>query len=136
YTMVLWIPAAGLFLLTSTGYRKLLLRPGFWIMTALATICCFPILIWNMQHDGLSLRHVSRQAGLDRAGPLWLGPLEFIGAQCLLLLVFWFIGWAAAMVAFRPWKAADAGVRYLWVMAAVRFGCFLLLSFKTHEVPD
>ena len=38
YTMVLWIPAAGLFLLTSTDHRKLLLRPGFWIMTALDSV--------------------------------------------------------------------------------------------------
>ncbi|HEV3443461.1 MAG TPA: glycosyltransferase family 39 protein [Gemmataceae bacterium] len=136
YTMVLWIPAAGLFLLTSTGYRRLLLGPGFWIMTALAAACCLPILIWNMQHDWLSLRHVSGQAGLDRAEPLWLGPLEFIGSQALLLLVFWFIGWARAMAAYCPWKAADAGVRYLWWMSTVMFGVFLLFSLKTHEEPN
>jgi hypothetical protein len=75
---------------------------------------------------------VQTLAGLQ-AGPHWRwdGPLSYIGAQCGLFLVFWFLAWAAAMVAHRPWKEPDAGLRYLWWLSAPMFGVFFLFSFKT-----
>jgi hypothetical protein len=134
YTMILWIPSAGLFLLTTPALRRLLLRPGFWVMAGIAAATCLPILVWNMRHDWVSLRHVSGQAGLEgRQGILWLGPLEYVLVQFLLLLGFWFVAWAAAMVAHRPWREPELGVRYLWWMSAPMFGFFLLFSLKTHE---
>lgn len=35
-TMVLWIPSLALFLLFTPGWRRLLIRPGFWVMTLTA----------------------------------------------------------------------------------------------------
>ena len=137
YTMILWIPSAGLFLLTTPSLRRLLFRPGFWIMTAMAAVVCLPILFWNLQHDWVSLRHVSGQAGFQgRHKILWLGPVEYIGIQFLVLLGFWFIAWAAAMIAHRPWRESDWGVRYLWWMSAPMFLVFLLFSLKTREEPN
>jgi hypothetical protein len=137
YTMILWIPSAGLLLLTTPALRRLLFRRGIWIMTGVAAAFCLPILLWNLQHDWVSVRHVSGQAGLqDRQGILWMGPFEFVGFQFLLLLGFWFIVWAAAMVVHRPWRESDLGVRYLWWMSAPMFGVFLLFSLKTHEEPN
>src|SRR5207237_6614552 len=137
YTMILWIASAGLFLLTTPALRRLLFRPGFWIMTSVAGVTCLPILVWNVRHDWVSLRHVSGQAGLEgREGILWLGPLEYVGVQFLLLLGFWFVAWAAAMLAHRPWQESELGRRYLWWMSAPMFSCFLLFCFKTHEEPN
>ncbi len=133
YTMVLFLPSVGLFLLTSAAYRRLLLRPGFWGMTAVAAFCCLPILVWNVRNDWVTLRHVGRQAGVS-AGPSWhaAGPLVYLGTQCALLLVFWFVAWAAAMWHHRPWRESDGGVRYLWWTSAVMFGVFLAFSVKTN----
>jgi hypothetical protein len=137
YTMILWIPSAGIFLLTTPAFRPLLLRPGFWIMTVVAAAFCFPILLWNMGHDWVSLRHVSGQAGLqDRQGILWLGPFEFVVAQFLVLLGFWFIAWGTAMIVHRPWREADLGLHYLWWMSAPMFLVFFLFSLQTHEEPN
>jgi hypothetical protein len=137
YTMILWFASAGLFLLTTPALRKLLLRPGFWIMTVVAAVTCLPILFWNLRHDWVSLRHVSGQAGLDeRLGVLWLGPLEYVGIQFLVLLGFWFVAWTMAMIAHRPWREGEPGIRYLWWMSAPMFGVFLLFSLKTHEEPN
>lgn len=137
YTMILWIASAGLFLLTTPSFRRLLVRPGFWVMSGTAAVACLPILLWNLRHDWVSLRHVSGQAGLEgRQGILWLGPLEYVGLQLLVLLGFWFIAWASAMVAHRPWRESEPGVRYLWWMSAPMFGCFFLFSLKTHEEPN
>jgi hypothetical protein len=132
YTMVLWVPSAGLFLLTSREHRRLLLGWGFWAMAAVAALCCLPILLWNVANDWVSLRHVSGLAGLDApSGPHWLGPLVYVGTQCGLLLVFWFLAWGAALVSHRPWAEPDAGVRYLWWLSAPMFAVFLGFSIKT-----
>jgi hypothetical protein len=137
YTMVLFVPAVGLFLLTTSGFRRQLLQSGFWLMNLIGAMCCLPILIWNMQHDWVSLRHVSGQAGIaEGGGILWLGPLSYLGMQFLVLLGFWFVAWAAAMVAHRPWKEAAPGIGFLWWMSAVMFGVFFAFSFKTREEPN
>jgi 4-amino-4-deoxy-L-arabinose transferase-like glycosyltransferase len=132
YNMAAWIPSAGFFLLFSPEHRQLLWRPGFWIMTAIATLCCLPILFWNVKYEWVTFRHVQELAGL-RGGPRWFweGPVVYIGAQCGLYLVFWFLAWAAAMFAHRPWKEPEPGLRYLWWLSAPMFAVFLLFSFKT-----
>jgi 4-amino-4-deoxy-L-arabinose transferase-like glycosyltransferase len=149
YTMVLWLISAVFFLLTDSRRRKMLFQPGFWIMTMIAALCCLPILIWNIQHDWLSLRHVSRLAGVDGAssGIKWFGPLSYLGQQAALHLGFWFVFWFAAMIVYRPWKSewlVVSGKRcttthhspltthhYLWWFSAPTFLIFLLFSFKT-----
>jgi len=137
YTMVLFIPSASLFLLASPMHRALLWRRGFWVMSAVAALCCLPILLWNMQHDWVSLLHVRGQAGLRQDGGVrWTGPLIYLGTQAALLLGFWFMAWACAMIAFRPWKATDPGTRYLWWLSAPMFAFFLLFSLKTSEEPN
>jgi hypothetical protein len=107
-------------------------------MTAVAGLCCLPIVVWNAQHNWVTVRHVLVLAGLVR-GPEprpglhihWLGPLVYLAGQCALLLISWFVVWAAAMVAHRPWKESDAGVRYLWWLSAPMFALFLVFGFKT-----
>jgi hypothetical protein len=137
YTMILWIPSVGLFLLTTPSLRRLLFRPGFWIMTGVAAVICLPILLWNLQHDWVSLRHVSGQAGFqEQRVTLWLGPLEYLGLQFLVLLGFWFIAWTAAMFVHRPWRESEWGIRYLWWMSAPMFIVFLLFSLQTREEPN
>jgi hypothetical protein len=133
YTMVLWIPSIGLFLLTNSEQRLHLCRPGFWIMTAIAAICCLPIFIWNFQHDWVGFRHLRDLAGLSH-GPAqirWLGPISYVGTQALLHLGYWFLAWSMAMIATRPWKERDAKKAYLWWLSAPVFVIFLLFSFKT-----
>lgn len=130
YTMVLWLPSLGLFLLTSPEHRRQVLGRGFWLMALAAFLCCLPILYWNARHNWVTFRHVGGQAGVQE--PIhWLGPLNFIGVQFALLLGFWFVTWIAALVAYGPWNESDAGVRYLWWMSVPMFLVFCLFGFKT-----
>jgi hypothetical protein len=132
YTMVLWVPSVGLFLLTSSAHRRLLLGWGFWAMCAVAASCCLPILLWNVAHDWVTVRHVASLAGVDEpSSPRWLGALLYLGAQCGLLLGFWFVAWVCAMIVHRPWAEPEAGVRYLWWASAPMFAVFLAFSVKT-----
>ncbi len=132
YTMVLWFPSLGLFLLTSREHRRLLFRRGFWIMTAVASLAAVPILVWNAAHDWVSFRHVHSLAGGGPATPItWEGPFVYVGTQCGLLLVFWFVAWVRALIAHRPTVESDAGIRYLWWLSLPTFVVFLLFSAKT-----
>jgi 4-amino-4-deoxy-L-arabinose transferase-like glycosyltransferase len=133
YTMVLWLPSLGLFLLATPDRRRLLLRPGPWVLAGVAALCCLPVLLWNVKHDWVSLRHVQGLSGVseDSPGVRWLGPLIFAGTQMGLLLVVWFLAWVRALWAHAPWKEQRAEVRYLWWMSAVMFAVFLVFGLKT-----
>jgi hypothetical protein len=138
YTMIVWIPSTALFLLTTPAYRRLLWSRGFWCMVAVAALSCLPILIWNAQHEWVTFRHVLGLSGLhdvvqprDEPRIHWLGPLHYLGGQFALLLVYWFIAWSAAMIAHRPWRESDEGIRYLWWLSAPMFLLFLAFSPKT-----
>src|SRR5207237_903244 len=114
----------------------LLRRPGFWLMTLTAAACCLPVVLWNVRHDWVGLRHVAGQAGIHAGALRWWGPLAFVGTQAALLLGVWFVAWSAAMTAWRPGRTADAGVRYLWWMSVPTFAVFFLFSLRTAEQPN
>src|SRR5262249_44668031 len=90
YAMVLLLPSLGLYLLTSGEHRPLLLRPGLWLLTLVAGVCCLPILIWNCNHGWMSFWHVFYLSGAAE-GPKWYwqGPIVYLGVQFALLLGFW-----------------------------------------------
>jgi hypothetical protein len=134
YTMLLWVPALGLFLLTTPSYRRLLGRPGPWVLAGVGALCCLPILVWNFQHDWVSLWHVSGQAGViqeETPGIRWLGPLVFVGAQIGVLLGFWFAIWLRAVFTHAPWREPRPEVRYLWWMSVTMFTFFLAFGLRT-----
>jgi hypothetical protein len=131
-TMVLWLPSLGLFLLATPAQRRLLLRPGPWIAAAIAAAGALPILVWNAQHGWVSFLHLQLHAGWDGAaqGPRWHGPVVFLALQFLLLLGYWFLAWAGAMLAHRPGGEQRAEMGYLWWMSAAVFVFFGLFSLK------
>jgi len=137
YTMVLFLPSIGLFLLTTPAVRSLLWRPGFWTMCVVAGVCCLPILIWNAQHDWVTVRHLLGLSGINdpaEDGPkfYWLGPLTYLGGQIALLLVYWFVIWLLAMIAHQPLAESNPDYRYLWWLSAPMFLLFLGFSPKTN----
>jgi hypothetical protein len=140
YTMALWLPSVGLFLLMSPQRRGELRRGGFWLACIIAALFCLPILYWNARNGWVTVRHVGWQAGVEqREGWRWLGPLSYIGGQAALLLGFWFIAWAAAIWTYRPWRSSppqggkehEPSLQYLWWLSVPMFGTFLVASLKT-----
>jgi 4-amino-4-deoxy-L-arabinose transferase-like glycosyltransferase len=136
YTMILWPASLGLFLLFTPEHRAQLFRRGFWILLAVSALGGVPILLWNAGHDWVTFHHLFNLSGVvsrDNQGPHWhpLGPLVYLGGQCALLLVFWFVVWVLAMVAHRPGVETDAGLGYLWWLSAPTFGLFLAFGLKT-----
>ncbi|MGL4555048.1 MAG: glycosyltransferase family 39 protein [Gemmataceae bacterium] len=138
YTMAVFLPSFALYLLLSPERRRLLLTPGPWVMAAVSSLACVPILIWNSQHEWVTVHHVLQIAGLGPKGHAnapgglkLMGPLNYVGGQFALMLGTWFLMWAAAVVTFRPWRDGDDGRRYLWCLSVPMFAVFLAFSVKT-----
>lgn len=140
YTMALFIPSVGLFLLATPTYRCLLRRRGFWVMSGVAVVSCLPILVWNSQHNWITFQHLRALAGFGKSvvnevpdGPRFypLGPLTYVAGQAALLLGLWFVVWVMAMVVHRPTVEIDPRLNYLWWLSAPMFVWFWAFSFKT-----
>jgi 4-amino-4-deoxy-L-arabinose transferase-like glycosyltransferase len=142
YTMVIWLPSVGLFLLTTPTGRAQLRRPGFWLACGIAGLFCLPIIYWNAHNDWITVRHVGWQAGVQqRVGWRWHGPATYIGGQAALLLGVWFVAWVAAMWAYRPWKSVEPvqlstqhsalSTQFLWWFSAPMFCMFMITSLKS-----
>ncbi len=131
YTMILFVPSVGLFLLFTPAFRHLLWRPGFWIMTLVTALFCLPIVVWNFEHKWVTFFHVQALGGVNQTKIYWLGPIVYIGGQFALLLGFWFIAWVSAMVDRNPLRECDPKVGYLWWLSAPMFGLFLTFSLTT-----
>jgi len=132
YTMVVFLPSLGLFLLFHPDHRGKLLQPGIWVAGVIGLLLCVPIFWWNYQHAGVTFKHVGQLAGVTHDNTRhFLGPLKYLGEQAALLLVYWFVLWLWAMVAHQPLGKTDEKTGYLWWMSAPMFVLFLGFSIRT-----
>lgn len=132
YTMAVFYPSLGLFLLFHPVHRKQLLQSGVWLSGVVAVFVASPILWWNWQHAGVTFAHVGQLAGVTHDNTKhWIGPFRYVGEQAALLLGYWFVTWVCAMVTYRPGRSPGTGLTYLWWMSAPMFLLFLGFSVRT-----
>ena len=132
YTMAVFYPSLGLFLIFHPAHRKELVKPWVWISGLVAVFVASPILWWNWQHSGVTFAHVGQLAGVTHNNTKhWIGPFRYVGEQAALLLGYWFVTWVCAMVTYRPGKALNSGITYLWWMSAPMFILFFGFSVRT-----
>lgn len=130
-TMILWLPSLVLFLVFTPAWRQVLARPGFWIMTFVASLGSLPMLWWNYQHDWVTFRHIFGHSGFHEPESIhWLGPLAYVGMQAALFMMYWFVVWIGAMWAHRPWVEQRDDFRFLWWMSMPTFLFFLAFTLK------
>ncbi|CAN8139226.1 Glycosyltransferase RgtA/B/C/D-like domain-containing protein [uncultured Thiomicrorhabdus sp.] len=67
YTMGVIAVAILLFILTTKTYRGQLAKPGIWLAAIVAAIVFLPNILWNMQHDFISLQHTSEISELGKS---------------------------------------------------------------------
>ena len=117
--------------------RKQLRRPGPYLALLVNLVCALPVLVWNYQHDWVTVAHVADDAG---AGSPWKPTLrflaEFLGAELALLNPFFFVGMVWAAIAF--WRRGRHNPRlvYFFSMGAPLFLIYLLHSFHSRVLPN
>lgn len=106
YAMGYALLSLWLFLATSLRYRDWLRRKEPYLMLAIGLAGFSPVIIWNLRHDAVSLKHVMGQADVQQGVPLHLSPAtfgEFLGSQALALSPLLFC-WMLIAMALSFWE--------------------------------
>ena len=154
YTMAFFYPCAFLFLFLSKERRRLLLTKGPYNAVVISFLVFSPVIIWNANHDWVTLRHTVGQTHM--AEGIRISPesfFEFFGSQLgvitpllflLMALSIWnlrrerkgkFLFWFSAPVfIFFLFKSLQAKVQANWalpcyVTGMVAFSAFYLKRF-------
>ncbi|HSF33532.1 MAG TPA: glycosyltransferase family 39 protein [Candidatus Tectomicrobia bacterium] len=136
YAMVYAVMSVWLFLATSRCYRSWLRRKEPYLMLAIGLAGFTPVIIWNLRHDVVSLKHVMGQA-IGHQGVLWHVSLEtfgeFLGSQALALspLLFGSVLIAMAMSLWEGRQQRDDRWLFLFWGWAPTF--FLMLSLSLRQ---
>jgi hypothetical protein len=117
--------------------RKQLRRSGPYLALLVNLACALPVLIWNCQHDWITVTHVAGVAGLGSAWKPTLRYLgEFLGAEAGLLNPIFFVATVWAAIAFWRRGRHDPRLVYFFSMGAPLFLAYLIHSFRSRVLPN
>jgi undecaprenyl-diphosphatase len=135
YAIGFLVLSLALFLATSPHQRHWLRRREPYLMLALGLVGFSPVIIWNLQHGAVSLKHVMGQAEVQEGFHLTLSLEtfgEFLGSQAVVLSPMLFGGMLVAMIlaARRGWRQRDDRWLMLFWGWAPTFVLMLMLSLR------
>lgn len=131
-----WLCWAVFFVLWPAA-RRHLRRPGPWLALLINLLCALPVLIWNHQHEWITVRHLAECAGADRPWHPTLRYLgEFLGAELGLLNPVFFGATVWAAIAFWRRGRHDPRLVFFLSMGAPLFAAYLLHSFRSRVLPN
>ncbi|MEO8427113.1 MAG: glycosyltransferase family 39 protein [Verrucomicrobiota bacterium] len=117
--------------------RPQLRRPGPYLALVIMALCAVPVVIWNQQHDWITLTHVAGNAGLDKEWrPTLRYAWEFFGSELGLLNPIFFTAavLAAAGCWNRSWKSRLS--IYLFSMGAPVFLIYAAYTVRSRVQPN
>lgn len=129
YSMVFFFPIALIFLFIFN--RNTFKNKWFYISIFIAFLFTLPVIIWNIQNNFVSFKHVETLAGVNKTtSTLHLNYIgDYILGQIGFNSVFLFPFFVYALIkGFKERKKAE--IFYLWIPAIFVFIVFLLISLK------
>jgi 4-amino-4-deoxy-L-arabinose transferase-like glycosyltransferase/membrane-associated phospholipid phosphatase len=131
-----WLSFALLFLLWPAA-RMQLRKPGPWLAWFISGIFLLPVILWNAQHNWITLEHVASDGHLAES---WLPTLrflqDFLAAELVLLNPIFFIGSIWAAFAFWKTQRQNPQALLLFCMSAPLFLGYFLFSFRSRVMPN
>jgi hypothetical protein len=98
YTNAFQLLSILFFLSVVPKYRKELLRPGFYLLLLCFALFLIPPIIWNQQHEWITLEHLSQRGGLRKEFNFRLSQFgEFLGSQAGVYSPLIFAGFIVAL---------------------------------------
>jgi len=138
FQLICWV----IFFALQPSARAHLKKAGPWLALLIFTICTLPVIIWNAQHNWITIFHVAGDAGMT--GPkehLTLTDhlvksvnyfIEFTGGEFGVLNPIFFIGSVWAMIAAWKRRAEKPLWLFLLCMSAPVFLGHWLFSFHSR----
>lgn len=137
YTAALQVICFAIYFALRPEARLHLRRPGPYIALILVALSTTPVVIWNAQHNWVTVEHVASNAARSDA---WRPTLkyfwEFLGAEFALLNPFFFVGMIWAMVTFWRSPARTALWDYCFCMGGPLFIGYLCFSLYKRVFPN
>jgi hypothetical protein len=81
YTNAMQLLSIVLLLALTPRYRRELRSPGFATLLAVFAIFTTPVIMWNAQHDWITVRHLSERGGLKESPPHRVAPSKDTAAD-------------------------------------------------------
>ena len=122
---ILWAPA-----------RVHLQRPGPYVALGIGCLFSIPVLVWNAQHDWITVTHLHARAGLDL---VWRPTLryfwDFIIAEFVLLNPIFVVGMIWACIGL--WRRSRSALSvYFFSMGAPLFLGYLCYTVRARVHPN
>ncbi len=162
YTAAIQILGWPLFFLLYPPARQHMRRPGPYVALGIALLAFLPVIIWNAQHDWITLRHLADRGGVLPALQKWFpglnsaGPahapvmppapseagalkrrfFEFVLSEFGLLNPVFFIGVLWAVFAFWRLAGRRPVLLYFFAMGAPIFAIYTLWTMVSRVLPN
>ena len=137
YNALYQIICFGIFFALWQPSRIQLRKPGPWLALLIFLVCMAPVIVWNAEHQWITVHHVKGNAGLNEAWAPTLKYLgDFLGSEFGVLNPVFFI--AAIWAAFAFWRKRREQplMLYLFCMSAPVFFGHLLYSLHSQVQPN
>jgi 4-amino-4-deoxy-L-arabinose transferase-like glycosyltransferase len=133
YTALLQIGCWAIFFLLWKPARVHLRRAGPWLALVLFAICTLPVVIWNAEHDWITLYHLSTNARLEKAWRLtadYMGDFFLTEAGLLNPVLFLACLWATV----KTWAGERKNplLVFFFSMGTPLFLGYWLLTLRTR----
>jgi membrane-associated phospholipid phosphatase len=134
YTALFQWSCWALFFLLWPPARAQLRRAGPWLALLINFLCSLPVLIWNHQHDWITVTHVKDDA---RTGRPWSPAVhDFLASEFLLLNPVFFVAMVWAGVLFWRRNRYNPKLVYFFSMGAPVFLIYFFWSFHSRIQPN
>jgi 4-amino-4-deoxy-L-arabinose transferase-like glycosyltransferase len=137
YTALLQLVSWVIFFCLWQPARLHLRRGGPWLALLLNGLLTLPVVIWNAQHQWITVRHVAETGGTHKPWRFTLKFIgDFLGSELGLLNPVFFV--AAIWAAIVFWRKARHNPRliYFFSMSAPVFLFYLLWTLRSRVLPN
>ncbi|HEV2094986.1 MAG TPA: glycosyltransferase family 39 protein, partial [Chthoniobacterales bacterium] len=137
YTNALELVSIALVLALAPRLRREWKRPGIYALLSVFALCTLPPIIWNAQHDWITIAHLRARGSLDETpGFHPLETLVYLGEHFVTYSPLLFGGLIIAVIANRRRFRQQFKVLFLVWFGLPVFLFYLLLSLNKAAAPN
>jgi 4-amino-4-deoxy-L-arabinose transferase-like glycosyltransferase len=139
YTALFQLLCWAVFFALCKPARVELRRPGPYLAVLVLAVCALPVLIWNWQHDWITVSHLANRGGLQKPWE-WQRSASFLRdfllAETALLNPVFFLATVLASFAFWKERPRDPLLLFLFSMGAPLFLFYAAYTLRARVLPN